>query len=168
MNGRVRAYPSRMFAPGVHPDPTRPRSVAAPCPQPAGPIPGHPRPRTRMGRRRVEMSYRSITRYEALRIVADAAHLPLLIFFALFFAAGDVGRWRSSRRASGESTWRRRCEGIVDGVLAERQRPKAWSKTTERRRVTSSKACSMACARAGGAAGAPGGGLSSPATDDDP
>ena len=42
----------------------------------------------------VSRYYRSITRYEALRIVADAAHLPLLIFFALFFAAGVyVGRW---------------------------------------------------------------------------
>ena len=64
--------------------------------------------------------YRSITRYEALRIVADAAHLPLLIFFALFFAAGVyVGRWsvvletRQRRKHLAEAV-----RGIVDGVLA--------------------------------------------------
>ena len=68
----------------------------------------------------VSRYYRSITRYEALRIVADAAHLPLLIFFALFFAAGVyVGRWsvvletRQRRKHLAEAV-----RGIVDGVLA--------------------------------------------------
>ena len=64
--------------------------------------------------------YRSISRLEALRIVADAAHLPLLIFFALFFAAGMyVGRWsvvfetRQRRKHLAEAV-----AGVVDGVLA--------------------------------------------------
>ena len=68
----------------------------------------------------VSSYYRSISRLEALRIVADAAHLPLLIFFALFFAAGMyVGRWsvvfetRQRRKHLAEAV-----AGVVDGVLA--------------------------------------------------
>ena len=64
--------------------------------------------------------YRAISRLEALRIVADAAHLPLLIFFALFFAAGMyVGRWsvvfetRQRRKHLAEAV-----AGVGDGVLA--------------------------------------------------
>ena len=102
----------------------------------------------------VSSYYRSISRLEALRIVADAAHLPLLIFFALFFAAGMyVGRWsvvfetRQRRKHLAEAV-----AGVVDGVLAGTSKGTNPGATTDDDMTTAVIEGVLEGLRAGGAA----------------